>query len=109
LVEFSWFGEYRDMAGDGFFYKRYYRRDYKAENRRAYVRHVYKDLLSESACEALKRDLNTILCDGEYRKEGGCSSRQEIVKALRRLALELEKDGYQLTESEILVPKAREI
>ena len=94
------------MAGDGFFYKRYYQRDYKAENRRAYVRHVYKDLLSKDTREALADDLNKILCDGEFRKYGGSPVRLEIVKGLQQLANWLETDGFTLEESEILIPKS---
>jgi hypothetical protein len=79
------------------------RRDFKAENRRAFVKHVCREFTDERRTKLLLRDLDTVLWRETYRREGATDHRFSVIANLRYLANALEESGKDFTKAEILI------
>jgi hypothetical protein len=77
-----------------------HRRNYRAENRRAFVKKVYVSLKDEDKAKILLRDLDALIWKLTF-KRGAEPRRDLLIQGLRGIADELEQEGEEFNRASI--------
>jgi hypothetical protein len=80
------------------------KRDFKKENKRAFVRKLYKDLLNDESFKVLQRDLDRLLWEQALRNDE-TEIREVVVNRFRILADNLETLGKDHQSDMLLGPE----
>jgi hypothetical protein len=80
-------------------------RNFRAENRRAFVKKVYVSFKDEDKAKLLLRDLDTLLWKLTI-KRGAEVRRDLLIKGLREIANELEKEGEEFNRAALMLGEA---